>query len=466
MSFYLTKAELHLFRQSILLLILGLLPLTFFQCTPKTTPVSLPLEFADTFSMSGEHQIPDRWWTTFGDEKLNLLIDTALDSNFDVLIAWQRLQEARAVVDRESSFLYPDLSATAQSGISFPQPDFVGGENVRLGVSADYEVDLWGRIRSRVEAEEYRAAASLADHQTAVITLSAEISRNWFLLAEARQQMQIVQEQIETNEKIIESLKNRFGSGQVRSVDILRQQQLLQSTLRQRQTLRNRTALLEHQLSVLSGISPQQDLLYIPDSLPQIPELPSTGIPGELIERRPDIRAAYLRLQATDRDLATAISNKYPRLSLSASSSLRANNLDALWESWAYSFTANLFAPLFYWGRIQAEVDIAKAIRHQSLYAYGQTVLIAFREVEDALIQEQNQKERIAILQEQLLLAEQSYEQLRVAYFNGDSDYLDVLTALDQLQVLRRDLVTARQTLLDFRIGLYRALAGSIGEDQ
>ncbi|MDX1632603.1 MAG: TolC family protein, partial [Thermoanaerobaculia bacterium] len=131
-----------------------------------------------------------------------------------------------------------------------------------------------------------------------------------------------------------------------------------------------------------------------------------------------------------------------------------------LFDQWARSFTGGLLVPLFRAGALEAEVDRAEAIRNQRVSEYGQATLIAFREVEDALVREAKQRERIRSLERQVELADQSYEQLRIQYFNGLGDYIDVLVALTERQQLRRDLIAARRALLEFRIGLYRALAG------
>lgn len=404
--------------------------------------------------------MPDEWWTSFNDPALNKLVDTALAGNLDIRTIWYRFQEARAIVDRQASFLLPDIEASIRSSLNRPQPDFVGGENVQLGVSAFYEVDLWGRISALTQAERYRAEASFADYQAAGISLSAEISLNWYRLQAALEQLDIINKQIETNEEVITFIKAQFGSGQIRSVDILRQQQLLEATLEQKIQAEARVAVLEHQLAVLLGKPAQEAIAYEPDSLPVLPPLPETGLPTELISRRPDIKSAFLLLQAADREVAAAISNRYPRLSFSTSAQLRANSFENLLEDWAYSLGGNLLAPLFYGGRLNAEVDRSQAVKQQRLYEYGQTVLIAFQEVEDALVQENKQLERIEVLQEQLSLADRAYRQLRIEYFNGLSDYLAVLIALREAQQLRRDLLTANLNLLEFRIALYRALAG------
>lgn len=431
-------------------------------CSRKATEVALPLTPPPSFSDAGTMELPEKWWTTFEDPQLNSIVDSALANNFDLKTAWERLRAAHAVVERESSGLFPDIFANLQSGINFPQPDFRGGENTRLGLTADYEVDLWGRIRSAIDAEKYRTEATRAEYQTAALSLSAEIVRIWYQLATAENQLALVEEQIETNEKIVEFLEAQFGSGQIRSVDILRQRQFLRGTYEQKVIQESRIQVLQNQLAVLVGRSPQEAGQYTAPVLPDLPPLPETGIPIELVQRRPDVQQAFLLVQAADQDLASAISSQYPRLSLSASTSLRANTVDNLFESWAYSFAGSLLTPIFYGKELRAEVDRNEAVKQQRIYEYGQAILIAFREVEDALIQEKKQVERIEFIEEQLELARQSYEQLQVEYFNGFSEYLDVLTALDQEQQLRRDLLSANLALLEFRIALYRALAGSI----
>ena len=437
-------------------------------CTPKTSKITVPLDPPESFSWSGEQEAPERWWTAFEDPKLNTMVSYALDSNFNMMIAWERFQAAEAIVRRESSYLLPDIEASLQGGESFPRPNFVGGENLRFGLSASYEADLWGRISSRVEAEQFRADASYFDYQAAAVSLSAEIARTWYQLMAAWQHLEIVEVQMETNEQILRLIRARFGIGQVRGVDILRQQQLLEASREQKIVTESTIQTLEHQLAVLLGFPPQNRIDYVADTLPDLPPLPSTGIPAELVRRRPDVQLTFALLQAADREVAVAISNQYPRFSISGSISVRANNVEELFQGWAYSLAGNLVAPLFYGGRLRAEVDRTEALKRQSLYEFGQTILVAFREVEDALIMERKQAERIAVLKEQLGLAERSYGQLRIEYFNGMREYLEVLTALNQEQQLRRDLIRAKLNLLEYRIALYRALAGGfdMGREQ
>lgn len=271
---------------------------------------------------------------------------------------------------------------------------------------------------------------------------------------------------METNEKVLKLLKVRFSSGQIRSVDILRQVQLVEATREQQIFAETRLQVLKHALAVLLGKPPQTDIQTIGTSLPEFPPIPETGVPAELIERRPDVRSAFNLLQAADRDLAAAISNQYPRISISASISTGAYDIQDLFTDWGRGIAGELLAPLFRGNELRAEVDRVEAVKQQRLYEYGHAVLTAFREVEDALVQEKQQQKSIESLERQVELAVQTNDQLRSEYLNGMSNYLDVLTALDEEQQLRRDLLSSKLALLEYRIALYQALAGSLETDR
>lgn len=453
------------YSRSILFVFVCLLALPLLGCAARSPEQQSPVaESAPAFSDSGSDTVPAKWWQTFGDTQLNQLVDTALEQNFTLKTAWSRLRQARAVVDREEASLFPSLDGTASGEIS--RTDNTDNERLSLGLTAEYEVDLWGRIQSSVQAERYRARATLADYRTAAISLSAEVTRTWYQLLEQKQQLDLLNQQIKTNRSVYELLKTRFERGQIQSADLLRQQQLMESTREQKITVESRIRVLEHQLAVLLGQNPQSGLAYRPDTMPKLPPLPRTGLPAELIRRRPDVRSAYRQLQAADRDLAAAISNQYPRLTLTASLTTTDDDATELFDEWARSFAGELTAPLIDAGQRDAEVRRSRAVKYQRLHEYGQAILTAFRDVEDALVQERKQQQRIRNLRSQIELATETVKRLRSRYLNGTTDYIDVLNALTEEQQLRRDLLTARQTLREHRIALYRALAGGFKSPQ
>ncbi len=430
-------------------------------CSPHISNTDMPIKEISDFSNTGTMVLQDKWWYAFEDEQLNRLIDSAMQQNFNLAATWQQFVAANAIVSLEASNKFPQSEVTVQTAENFPLNDFRGGENTQIGLLASYEIDLWGRIRTAVEAENFRAQATQLDYQTAAISLSAEIASTWYQLVAAKEQVRISQEQITTNEDIINLMRSRFVGGQIRAVDILRQAQLSESTKEQEIIFSTNVQLLENQLSVLLGNQPQENMTFADTDLPALQELPQTGLPLELIRRRPDIQQSYAILLAADRDMASAVLNKYPRISIFTQGQLRSNNIANLFKNWAYSIAGNLLTPIFYGGQLNAEIDRTEAIKNQRLYEYGQTTLLAFQEVEDGLAQEAMQAQRLDNIDRQLDLATKSNQQLRVEFLNGFIPYLDVLVGLDQEQQLRRDYVSARLQQILVRIGLYRALAGS-----
>ena len=420
----------------------------------------LPLNAVAPMSSTEGAPRQDPWWKAFGDPLLDAHVARGLGSNFDLDAAFRRLESARAVAAQAAAPRSPALDlaggASAQEGNTFAPTS-----EINLGFQAAYEVDLWGRIRADVDAAELEAAATEEDYQAAAVSLSAQITTTVYRLTESRAQLALIDSQLATNRSVLEVLEARFAIGQTSSVDVLRQRQLVEATSEQRIIEAQGAEVLEHQLALLQGDPPQGDLqLTPPVTLPTVPELPEVGLPAELTRRRPDVRAAFARLASADASLASAARDRYPRLSFSASLSTSTRNDADLFDEVIESLAAQLVGPLIDGGRRRREVDRTLAVRRQRLAEYGTAVVTAFGEVEDALAQERHQAERITNLEGQLELTSLAYTQLRNQYFNGAADFIDVLVALSNQQALERSLLEARLLLVEYRVGLHRAIAG------
>ena len=430
-------------------------------CTPRLAPQEAPIQDPDDFSATGTVSLPDDWWQSFEDPVLDSLVQQGLQENLFLAGNWQQYKAALAVIKRERSFLFPVVDAIAGIDKNTPQGRFSEDFQLQTVFVASYEVDLWGRVRAGIQAEKYNAEAVLRDYQAAAMTISAEISNTWYQLLTARRQLELINRQIQTNEDIVKLIRARFAGGQIRAVDILRQEQLLESTRDQKIFYETNLEILENRLAVLLGRPPQNIESFTSGELPNLPPLPKAGLPLELIRRRPDLQQAYNLVLAADRELAVAIRSKFPVLSIEAQGRFNAAEISNLFDNWTYSLAGNLIAPIIYGGRLSAEVDRAEAVKNQRLFEYGQAVLTAFEEVENALFQEYKQIERLEVLERRLDLSSKTSKQLRIEFLNGLSPYLDVLLALDEQQQLEREILEARQDLLEIRIGLYRALAGA-----
>ena len=435
---------------------------SFIGCGQKVDipePIELPRAFSETGIAPTERQ----WWTAFESGEINRINQMALEENFSLAEAFQRLQAAKAVARKARSSFWPSLSLEASGRTQ--EPDLPSGDEFTLGASASYEIDLWGRIRSLAQAKQLEAKASHLDYQTAVITLSAQVTGTWFRWVVAQKQEELLRKQLEANRTVLELLQNRFNRGQVLRVDLLRQQRLIEGVIGQLSEAESRTQLLNHELAILLGQKPDFILPQQALELPRIPPLPATGIPAELIQRRPDVLAAFYRIQSADRETAAAIANRFPRLTLTASITTEENNSVNFFDDWVKGLAGNLVAPVFDGGSRRAEVNRTQAVRLQRIYNYSNIVINALKEVEDALIQERTQDQVLNNLRKQLQLSNESLMQLRNQYFNGVSNYIDVLTSILEQQRLERDVLDAQLDLYQTRVELYRSLAGSLDHE-
>jgi NodT family efflux transporter outer membrane factor (OMF) lipoprotein len=431
-------------------------------CTLQPASAPVPVQVPEKFSTSGEAPLPARWWRGFDDPVLDNLVDRALADNFSLKTAWDRLAQAEALARQTGAGLFPSLEAGAdvsrtrsrQNGTSATNDSF------SLDVQLSYELDLWGRIRSTRDAARLDARASAMDLRTAALTLSAEVADTWYQLVEQYGQLDLLAAQRQANEQVLELVTLQFRTGQVGAEDVLQQRQLLESLRGEQAQAAAEARVLEHQLSVLLGLAPGTFKPERINLLPSLPPLPATGLPADLVTRRPDVHRARFAALAADRRLTAAVADRLPQLSLAARAATSGSSASDLFHNWLTSLAANLTAPLLDGGRRRAEVDRTRAVRSERVHDYGQAILTALQEVEDALVREQRQAEVIASLDRQLQLAGQVIERVRDRYTQGGESYQRVLGALLSRQALQRKRLTAARNRIGYRIALCRALAG------
>lgn len=429
-------------------------------CT-KTMESPIALAPVDTpFSFPGEVTQNIEWWKAFNDPKLDSLAHEALSNSPNLQAVWERLQASEALARRERSGLFPQLDAIA--GASSQRDSDGSNDLISAGLSASYEVDLWGRIRSAAEAERLRAEASAADYETAALTLSGEVALAWYRLLARQKILALIEDQIAANEKVAQSLITRFRGGEARSVDILRQEQLIEATRELKILAEADIAVLKNQLQVLLGKVPQDNFQSQPGELPTLPGLPHPGLPAELVLRRPDLQAAYLELRAADQDLASAISARFPRIDLAANLRSTSEDSSRLFDDWLRSIAGEFVAPLIDGGNRRAEVERQAAVTRQRLNEFTQASLLAYQDVEDALVRERQETLRLENLSKQLALQQSAFDQLQNDFLNGVGNFIDVLTAQTGAQQLQRDRIESQRRQIEFRIALHRSIAGPI----
>jgi len=430
-------------------------------CRQATRDFQSPVVVPSVWTQAREGSVlPDQWWTALGDPSLDRLIDTALEGNFNLRTAWDRLSQARAIARRDGAETSPTLDGTAGVRRSRDQ-NSATTTDWSLGLIASYEVDLWGRVRSARDAALLDAMAAEEDVHAAAISLTAEIASRWFEYAEQDQRIEVLERQRRNNQDVLEIITAQFRAGQVRAEDVLRQQNLVESALGDLAIAQRQAETIRLQLLTLLGLSPGAVLPVERAVLIDLPPLPDIGVPATLLQRRPDVRSAYRAVQAADRRTAAAIADRYPSISLSASVSTSANRAGDLFDDWAGNLAGNLVQPLLDGGRREAEVDRTLAAVSEAINSYAQTVLTALSEVETALAQERQQALYVRSTDKQFATAQKVVERVRDSYLGGQSEYLNVLDAQTSVQQLELQRLEARRVLIGYRVDLSRALAGA-----
>lgn len=259
--------------------------------THDKAPSEPPVQVPETFSHAGTSPLPDRWWTELDDPRLNELVQEGLTANFNLRVARERLKEARAVTRRAEAEQLPLLRGFAGAERTESTSDSEtneSAERIEAGLAASYEVDLWGRLESAAEAEDFRAQATRADLQAAAQSVAGEIALTWTRLRAAIDIQHVLDEQINANQKRVRLLENRFAVGQASRADLLRQRQLLVETRRDATAAKGARRVLSHRLAVLTGRPPRADHRVKGTPPPELPPC-----------RTPDFRASSSAVDRT-----------------------------------------------------------------------------------------------------------------------------------------------------------------------
>lgn len=413
----------------------------------------------ERFELSGSATLPALWWQSFADPQLDALVATALSDNPGLQVISARLQAAEALARSNSAALWPRLSASATENRGYGEQADTPSRSA--GLAAAYEVDLWGRIRAGRDAGWLQAEATAQELQAARISLSANVAVLWFQIGSTQERLGRIEKEREVYERVLRLVETRFRNGQAPVSDVLRQRQLVESTASLQAATTADLGLRKHALQELLG--QPAGAFEVVGALPRVPPtLPATGVPATVVNRRPDVQQAWLQVLAADRTVAAAIANRFPQLSLNGSYGSNDAGPGRLFDQWLGSLVGTLDLPLLDGGARRAEVDRSRAVLDQRLAEYRLAVLAAFREIADALLQDQQLQIRVASLDVQLQLSDQVVDRLERQLRNGGDVYLNLLDAQITNSSLRRDVISTRQLLVEQRIALLRALAGPL----
>jgi NodT family efflux transporter outer membrane factor (OMF) lipoprotein len=416
------------------------------------------VEGNNSYSISVEGLKPQsRWWMALNDESLDALVVEALSDNLTLMQARARIEQAIAADIQARSFLYPEVFGRA-AGESEWRHDRKPDDTFNIGLGLSWEIDVWGRLSSAEKSTEYEVEASREELEASALLLTSQVAETYFQIIEQNLQLALLDRQMKVGETLLELTELRFSYGEASVVDVFQQRQQLASTRSQIPIARSRLQTLENRLHVLLGKAPESVPLKLADDFPQLPELPSMGIPLDLLQNRPDLKRIYNQLVAIDYRVAEAMADRLPRIQLNGSGGVKERLAT---DGMFFSLLLGAVAPLLDWERRSAEVEKRQAEFTEELARYSEAYLTAIEEVENSLWQEQYQVELLKTLEHQINIARANLTETRNRYQQGLTDYLPVLAAIQSLQQLERDILSRRRQLISIRITLYRALGGS-----
>jgi outer membrane protein, multidrug efflux system len=409
-----------------------------------------------------------KWWELYQDSILQSLIYLALDSNLNLMIAAERVEESKAILGFNKANMLPfiDYSARAratefretstEAGVTFPNNSFSLLGNV------SWEIDLWGRLRHANRAAYAQLLASEEDRKSVYISLVAQVAELYFQLRGLDERYEITRRTNETRMEYLRIITLRFNQGEVSELDKLQAEQIAAASAADLYALERGLIVTENAINILLGQPYYPITRGLANAEQQLPlDIPS-GLPSQLLLRRPDIRSAEQQLIAQTERVGVAVAMQFPTLSLTGFLGFASPEISTLFEPGAFigSVTGQLAGPLFRFGQNKRRVEAERAVAKQVGYQYEFTVLNAFAEVENSLAAIRTYRNEFTARETQVLATEKSLMLSKALYDNGYTSFLQVLDAERELYNSQFEKSLALEGQLIATVRLYKALGG------
>ena len=434
----------------------------------ETPKVETPAAYANDqpagtqYASLAEAKLTDTWWTDFDSAELNRLMATARANNYDLKAALARIAQARAQIRGAEAALYPSIDGGGSAGRSGNNDGFADNNSYRGNISVSYELDLWGANSAAVSGAEAQARATEFDAVALDLVLQGDVANAYLTYLALGERLRVAQENLRLARETLALVEQQFSAGAVSGLELAQQRQQVAAIAAQIPDLEGQRRQAVNALALLLGTTtgavgePGGQLydLRVPPIQP--------GVPAALLQRRPDVRSAEASLIAANADIGVARAQFYPTISLTAEGGIASIALDAFLrpESLLYSLASSLVAPIFDGGQRQANLDVAQARKEELVYSYQQASLSAYREVEDALVDQRSEAEQEAALIESANQAQRAFDLAALQYRAGATDLLTLLDAQRTLLSAQDQLVQARLGRLTAAVALAKALGG------
>jgi outer membrane protein, multidrug efflux system len=435
--------------------------------------IRMPKKFKEGAS-TADIPAPGEWWTLFHSTQLTRLVNQALENNQDLRGAQARVETARALVGVKRSDWFPQLSfnqnatverVSASSFSAFLPPGVPTPETERdryhTTFDLGFEADVWGRVRRSVESARASQQSAMDTLSAQRLTIAGEVGRNFFLLRSLDAQRHIVNDTIKLRQEALNLQDSRFKGGLANEMDVARSRTELELARNDLAILERQRGSAEHALAVLCGQMPSEFRIASDKSLPSPPAVPS-GLPSQLLQRRPDIRAAEQNLRAANAEIGVAEASFYPTFKLTGAAGFETIGTDMFfdWQNRVLSIGPSISAPLFTGGRLKASLAASKSRYEETLASYRQSILVALRDVEDALLDLRAFAKQRAAVNAALNAANDTSRLARLRYDKGLASYFEVVDADRTVLTTRLALAQIDGQRLVSSVILLKALGG------
>ncbi len=426
--------------------------------------VDVGAQYRGSLAAAEAHSIANiPWWELFGDERLRELIREALANNLDLKIAAARVLEAEAALGVTRADLFPNVAAAVQTQPVPRQPGDQLTSNFLGGTSLSWEIDVWGRFRRSTEAARAQLLATEEGRRAVITSLVADTASLYLQLNNLLELLTITQQTIDAERESLRLVERRAHGGVASAAEALQAKNQLASTEVQVPVLQRSLAQTQNALAFLLGVPPRA--IEVPANKPVLsvpPDIPA-GLPSELIDRRPDIRAAEANLSAANAQIGGAKSLFCPSITLPGFYGRQSTSLSDVVNGGAAvvsSLGVDILQPIFQGGRLLSSYRQARAQAERLALTYRQTILQALREVSDALVSYDRRRAEIDGDRSRVDTARELLRLTEMRYNSGVVSYLEVLDSQVRLYSAQVDLANAEFNQRIDVVQLYKALGG------
>ncbi|MBY5991470.1 efflux transporter outer membrane subunit [Ferrimonas balearica] len=414
----------------------------------------------------GNSAIED-WRMFVLDPRLQVMIERALEHNRDMRIAIQTLRRAEALYGVQRSEKFPNIDIGA-SGVNQRLGEAVTGAdstinrqyNIDIGLFG-YEIDFWGRLASLEETALQAYLATDEARRNTHIAIVSQVITAYLTLAADRALLNLARETLETQKASLALTQQSFDNGVATGLDVAQAQVTVAIAQVDMANFNNRVAADINALAVLVGTG--YDPILLPDGSREIALGPvEVGMPSAMLVQRPDIRSAEHSLRGANANIGAARAAFFPNISLTATAGLLSAELDDLFsgDARSWNFTPSITAPIFHWGELRGNLEVAKADREIALNQYEQTIQLAFQEVADALAARENLEDQYQAQQQLVMAYKDSYELSDLRFRQGVDDFFSVLDSQRNYYQAEQDLISLRLSQQANLVALFRAMGG------